>query len=146
MTKIIGRWALTRDPVKTTTKNGTPVANCGAADNIITSKNGETTPVFFELVAWNELSETLATFKKGEIVEIEGYFLPRPWTDKQGVQRVSYQVTLNSISKYEKPADSKTPSKSTENPSTKPTSEPAPEPAQTSAFVDIPDDDEDLPF
>ena len=161
MVEITGRVALTRDGVISTTPNGTAVANCGAADNVLINK-GEKVAVFYELVAWEEIAEQLATFKKGEIVEITGRLLPKPWKDKSGQQRINLQVTLNSIKKYVKSDSATSTSASTStskttsaSPATKaaksttksaatPASATAPAPAQE--FVQIPDDDDTLPF
>ena len=151
MTEIKGRWALTRDPAATVTPNGTAVANCGAADNILVNKaTGEKVAVFYEIVAWKELSEVLASFKKGDVVEVEGLLFPKYWTDKQGHQRITLQVTLSSISKYEKSGNSASkPATSSTNSTASTTSNSKPDetkPEQhTNSFVDIPDDDE-LPF
>lgn len=162
MVTMNGRVALTRDGAISTTPNGTPVANCGAADNVLVNKDsGEKVAVFYELVAWREAAEILAGFKKGEVVDITGTLMPKPWTDKSGHQRISLQITLTSIAKYVK--DSSASAASGTKPATgKPASAAASSKPATSAasatpaasaaagktasnFVQIPDDDE-LPF
>jgi len=163
MTSIKGLWTLTRDAELSTTPNGTPVASTGAADNVIVNKStGEKVAVFYELVGWRELAEQLAQYKKGDFVEVEGTLLPKQWQDKQGQKRITLQVTLRSISKYQKHDAKNAPAAST--PATKAaasgskpktaTSASASAPAKNtseqapahSGFVDVPDDDDELPF
>lgn len=138
MFQIKGRFALTRDPILKTTPNGTVVANGGAADNYTEKGSGEKITTFLELTAWKEVAEKLVSFKKGEIVEIEGYFQRKPWTDKNGNSRDTFQVTVNAVEKYVKSAPAPAPAPT---PASKPSVSPAPQAPQ---FVDIPDDD--LPF
>ena len=134
MFQIKGRFALTRDPILKTTPNGTVVANGGAADNYTEKSSGEKIATFLELTAWKEAAEKLATFKKGEVVEIEGLFQRKPWIDKQGNSRDTFQVTVNTIEKYVKSEKTSAPTSTSAAPA-------APAAPQ---FVDMPDDD--LPF
>ncbi len=131
---IKGRFALTRDPEMKTTPSGKAVTNGGAADNYKDKVTGEQITTWLDLVAWEDVANELATFTKGQIVELEGWFQRKPWKDKQGNMRDSFQVTVVSIKKYTKA-------------SPEPRAQQAPQEQkaqQAPQFVDLPD--EDLPF
>jgi single-strand DNA-binding protein len=86
-TILTGR--LCADPVLRHTASGTPVANLRIAVN---SPEGEAT--FHDVVVWKRTAEVVRQYlKKGRLVEVIGRSRERTWTDQDGNERTSVEVS-----------------------------------------------------
>jgi len=53
---------------------------------------------WFNIIAWRQLAETCNTYlRKGSKVFVDGRLTQRKYTDKNGVERVALEVTLNEM-------------------------------------------------
>ncbi len=98
MNKIMLIGNLGRDPELNYTPSGTAVTKFTMAvnrrirDKQSGEKRDETT--WFNIVAWNQLAETCNQYlHKGSKVFIEGRMSSRKYTDKDGNERVAWDVT-----------------------------------------------------
>ncbi len=86
-TVLTGR--LTRDPVLRKTTSGLPVTTIRIAVN---SENAETT--FHDVVCWKRTAEVVCEYlKKGRFVEVTGRAQERTWTDRDGNERTTPEVS-----------------------------------------------------
>lgn len=93
---LMGR--LTRDPELRYTQSNTPVANFRLAVDRDYSSGGERQTDFIECVAWRSTAEFVEKyFQKGSMAVVSGRLQIREWTDKEGKQRSSAEVVLDSI-------------------------------------------------
>lgn len=93
---------LTRDPELRFTTGGTAVCNFGVAYTPRRRnangewEDGDTS--FFNVSVWRELGENAAaTLVKGSRVVIVGSIAVRPWTDNDGKERISVEITADAI-------------------------------------------------
>ena len=78
---------LTHDPEVRFTQAGVPVCSFGIAVNRVRSRNEEVD--FFDISAWRELGESIATYKKkGDPILVEGRLQYRTWEDLGGPGRL----------------------------------------------------------
>jgi single-strand DNA-binding protein len=84
------------------TQDGTPYTKLRVAvsrrfnDKQSGERKEETT--WFNCVAWRQLAETCNQYlHKGSKVYVEGRMTSRKYTDKDGVERTSWDVTLNEM-------------------------------------------------
>ena len=91
-----------RDPEMTYTPSGSAVTKFTLAvsrrwnDKASGEKKEETT--WFNLVAWERLAETCSQYvHKGSKIFVEGRFVQREYTDKDGVQRRVFDVVLSEM-------------------------------------------------
>lgn len=140
LNRIVVMGRLTRDPELRCTGSGTPVASLTlAVDRDYANKNGERSTDFFDVVAWRETGEFAAKyFTKGRMAVVAGKLQSRKWQDKNGNNRISWEVIADSM--YF--GDSKKEADATQQPST-PSAAP-PSAASLDGFTEI--EDEDLPF
>ena len=124
----IGR--LGADPEVRYTPSGTPVANLSLA--VEDRWNGNVTTSWFRVVCWRKLAEIVAEYThKGSLVGVEGRLRSRQWEDKEGVKRTVVEIIANSV-KFLDPAKEK--------------AEAEAEAEEVDDSVNIPDDDENIPF
>jgi single-strand DNA-binding protein len=87
---------LTRDPELRFTQAGVPVCSFGIAVNRVRSRNEEVD--FFDISAWRELGETIATYKKkGDPILIEGRLQYRTWEAQDGSKRSKVDVVADNV-------------------------------------------------
>lgn len=139
---------LVADPELRHTQNNTPVASFRLAVDR-RSKNDEAD--FIDIVAWDKQGEFVSKwFNKGKLVAVVGRLQVRKWQDKDGNNRYSTEVVAEEChfaeSKkteqggYQEPAAPRSaPARQQPQPS-------APPPYSETAFSDLLDDDEELPF
>lgn len=135
---LMGR--LTKDPDLSVDSSGKEYLRFKVAVDRQYSKKGENTADFISCVAFGGTAVFISTyFKKGKMIAIQGHLTSSSYTDKDGNNRSSLSVSVDSVSFCgDKPADANT------SPSTTPT---APPHAASKLDVDIDDDDDDsLPF
>ncbi len=101
MNKIILIGRLGKDPEMSYTPNGLAVTKFTVAINrYAKSQTGERQDEtdWYSIVAFNKLAETCNTYlKKGSKVYIEGRLAQRKYTDRNNVERVALEVTLNEM-------------------------------------------------
>lgn len=86
-TILTGR--LCADPVLRHTASGTPVANLRIAVN---TPGADAT--FHDVVVWRRTAEVVCQYlKKGRRVEVTGRSQERTWTDKDGNERTSVEIS-----------------------------------------------------
>lgn len=139
MNHIVIKGRISATPEIKTTQNGNKVCTFSVAVDRPYSKNKETD--FFRCNAWRGTAEFIEKyFGKGQEILIDGAMISNTYTAKDGSQRTSWDVQVNSVefcgsksssgesSETKKPAKTSKPSKA--------------------ATDDEPesDDDEDLPF
>lgn len=87
---------LTRDPELRFTNSGKPVCNFGIAVNNPRSQNDDVD--FFDVVAWADLGETVANYKKkGDPVLIGGRLSQRSWQAQDGSNRSKVEIVANTV-------------------------------------------------
>ncbi len=95
---IMGR--LTRDPELRRTQSGTAVCTFTVAvDRDFQSRESqEKTADFIDCVAWRSTAEFVCKyFTKGRMIVVDGSLQSRKWTDKNGQNRVSWEVQANNL-------------------------------------------------
>jgi len=101
MNKIMLIGNLGRDPELQVTPDGTPVTKFSLAVNRVTkTSSGERKEEteWFNIVAWRQLAETCEKYlHKGSKVFVEGRLTQRKYTDREGIQRTSIDVTITDM-------------------------------------------------
>ena len=95
---VMGR--LTRDPELKRTESGLPVTRFSiACDRDFKDRNtGEKQVDFVDCVAWRTTAEFVAkNFAKGRMAVVDGRLQSRKYTDKNGQNRVAWEVLANSV-------------------------------------------------
>ena len=95
---IMGR--LTRDPELRRTQSGTPVCTITVAvDRDYQSRDSQEKQTdFIDVVAWRSTAEFVSKyFTKGRMIVVEGSLQSRKWQDKNGQNRVSWEVQANNV-------------------------------------------------
>jgi single stranded DNA-binding protein len=73
-----------------------PVCSFGIAVNRVRSRNEEVD--FFDISAWRELGETIATYKKkGDPILVEGRLQYRTWEAQDGSKRSKVDVVADNV-------------------------------------------------
>ena len=89
---------LTADPELKTTANGIPVTTFSIAVERRYRSGEEKQVDFINIVAWRTSAEFIAKyFKKGSLIGIEGSIQTRKYQDKNGNNRVSFEVVANNV-------------------------------------------------
>jgi single-strand DNA-binding protein len=89
-----------RDPELRMTATGKPVTEFSVAVNRVfndqaSGERREETE-WFRVVCWQRLAETAQTLiQKGRLVFVEGRLQTRPWTDREGKERLSVEIIAN---------------------------------------------------
>ena len=87
---------LVRDPELRFTSNGVPVCGFSIAVNRVKSKDDAAD--FFNVSAWRELGETIATHKKkGDPILLEGRLQYRTWEAEDGTKRSTVDVVADNV-------------------------------------------------
>jgi single-strand DNA-binding protein len=101
LNKIMLIGNLGKDPEMNYTPSGIAVTRFSLAVTRVTKtstgeKQNETE--WFNIVAWRQLAETCSTYlHKGSKVYIEGRLTQRKYTDREGIQRTSIDVTASDM-------------------------------------------------
>lgn len=143
MVALMGR--LTFEPELRTTPSGVSVIRFQVAcDRTYQKAGADRQADFIDCVAWRQTAEFISRyFHKGSMIAIEGTIQTGNYTDKNGQQRKTVEVLANNVSFCGSKNESGSQSYGTEM-----NTQPAPSyaSADTSDFVEIVDDDDDLPF
>ena len=95
LNKIVIMGRLTREPELRRTQNDTAVVTITVAvDRDFQPKDGsEKATDFIDVVFWRQKAEFLAKhFHKGSMICVEGSLQSRRWTDRDGNNRISWEV------------------------------------------------------
>ena len=95
---IMGR--LTRDPELRTTQSGVSVTSFTVAvDRDYNSRdNGERQTDFIDCVAWRQTGEFVSrNFTKGKMIIVLGRLQSRKWQDKEGNNRISWEIQADNV-------------------------------------------------
>ncbi len=130
LNKVFLMGNLTRDPELRYTPSGFAIASFGLAVNTSMGKdeagNPKTETLFVDLVAFGKTAETIAEYlKKGAPIFVEGRLRYRSWEDSNGNRRSKHEVLVNNfqfLSSKERTSGS------------------------VNNDVDVPAEDEDIPF
>lgn len=99
LNKVILMGRLTRDPEIRYTQNNTPVASYSIAVDRNYSKAQDKQTDFIDIVSWNKSAEFVSKwFKKGSLIVVVGRLQVRKWQDKDGNNRISYEVISEEVS------------------------------------------------
>lgn len=131
---------LVRAPESRQTPTGVSVCNFTVAvDRSYTKQGEEKQTDFFECVAWRGLADTISKyFTKGKEIVVSGEMQSRKWQDKDGNNRISWEIMADSVDFCGSKGDS----------SSNGNSAPATEPAApiVADFTEVKAADSDLPF
>lgn len=139
LNRIILMGRLTRDPELRRTQNGTAVTSFSiAVDRDFKNKDtGEKSTDFIDIVAWRQTAEFVCDyFSKGRMAVVEGRLQIRDWTDKDGNKRRSAEVLADNIYFGDSKRDGDAAGGSYTGGQT----------AQSGEFMEIDEDDGELPF
>lgn len=93
MNYIAIKGRLTKAPELRKTASGVSVCNVTVAVDRPVSNGGERTTDFFECVFWRQGADFVSKyFTKGKEIVVQGEMQSRKWTDKNGNNRVSWEV------------------------------------------------------
>ena len=137
---IMGR--LTADPELRTTQSGLSVTSFTVAvDRRFQTQGEEKKTDFINCVAWRNTADFVSTyFKKGQMIAVQGSLQTTNYEDKNGNKRTAYDVVADNVSfcgsknEESKAKVTPTPYDLEHNPNFEPD------------FMEIPDNDEGLPF
>ena len=138
LNKISIHGRLVRDPELKTTPSGVSVCNFTVAvDRSYTKQGEEKQTDFFECVAWRGLADTISKyFTKGKEIVVTGEMQSRKWQDKDGNNRISWEIMADSVDFCGSKSDSSNNGNSASEPA-------APIVAD---FTEVKTADSDLPF
>ena len=91
---------LTRDPELRRTQSGTAVCSFSVAvDRDYQPKDGsEKQTDFIDVVAWRQTGEFVSKyFTKGRMIVVSGSLQSRRWQDKNGQNRISWEVIADNV-------------------------------------------------
>jgi single-strand DNA-binding protein len=102
MNKVMLIGNVGKDPEMTYTPSGSAVTKFSLATNRRwkdkTSGDMKEETTWFNIVAWERLAETCSQYvHKGSKIFVEGRFVSREYTDKDGVQRRAFDVVITEM-------------------------------------------------
>lgn len=137
---IMGR--LTFEPELRATPSGVAVVRIQiAVDRQYQAKGEERKADFIDITAWRQTADFISRyFHKGDMIAVEGSIQTENFTDKGGKKRKSVTVVANNVSFCGSKAKSDTNNPAFSQPSTDDNN------AEIDDFIEIIDDNDDLPF
>lgn len=137
---IMGR--LTFEPELRATPSGVAVVRIQiAVDRQYQAKGEERKADFIDITAWRQTADFISRyFHKGDMIAVEGSIQTENFTDKDGKKRKSVTVVANNVSFCGSKAKSDTSSPAFSQPSADDNN------AEIDDFIEIIDDNDDLPF
>ena len=99
LNRIILMGRLTRDPELRRTQSGTAVCSFSVAvDRDFKSQSGEKETDFIDVVAWRQTGEFVSKyFTKGRMIVVSGSLQSRKWQDRNGQNRISWEVIADNV-------------------------------------------------
>lgn len=103
---LMGR--LVADPELRTTNNGVSVTSFRiAVDRNFTRQGEEKQTDFFDIVAWRNTAEFVSRYmSRGQLIAVQGSMQSRRWQDKDGNNRISWEVQADNVYFAESKRDS----------------------------------------
>jgi len=98
VSKIVIIGNVGRDPELRMTPNGRPVCEFSVAVNRVTGKaeDRQEQTDWYRVSCWSTLAERAQQWvQKGRLVYIEGRFMPRTYTDREGKERLSLDISAS---------------------------------------------------
>src|SRR5436309_826006 len=98
VSKIVIIGNVGRDPELRMTPNGRPVCEFSVAVNRVTGKaeDRQEQTDWYRVSCWSTLAERAQQWiQKGRLVYIEGRFTPRTYTDREGKERLSLDISAS---------------------------------------------------
>lgn len=94
---VMGR--LTHDPELRHTESGVAVCSFTVAcDRDYKAENAEREADFIDVVVWRSTAEFVSKyFAKGRMAVVEGRLQSRKWTDKNGQNRVAWEIIADNV-------------------------------------------------
>lgn len=137
---IMGR--LTFEPELRATSSGVAVVRIQiAVDRQYQAKGEERKADFIDITAWRQTADFISRyFHKGDMIAVEGSIQTENFTDKDGKKRKSVTVVANNVSFCGSKAKSDTNNPAFSQPSADDNN------AEIDDFIEIIDDNDDLPF
>lgn len=133
---------LTADPELKTTGSGVSVCSFSLAVERRYRAGEERQADFINVVAWRTSAEFISKyFKKGQMMAVEGSLQSRKYQDKEGKNRVSYEVVANNVQFADYGKRDGGSGEFSEN-----SAAPSFSNSGSSDFTEIIDGDDDLPF
>ena len=93
---IAAHCRLGKDPVSRETRNGKQMATSSAAVDVTQGENEQQT-LWFGLVAFGKMADTLMRHKQGDLLSIQGKVTQSVWKGKDGQERSQLSVNVESI-------------------------------------------------
>ena len=100
LNRIILMGRLTRDPELRHTGSGTAVASFSLAveRDFRDKTSGQKTTDFIDIVAWRQTGEFVSKyFTKGRMIVVSGSLQSRKWQDRNGQNRISWEVIADNV-------------------------------------------------
>lgn len=99
LNKIFIMGSLTRDPELRRTQNGTAVTSFTlAVDRDFKNADGTKDTDFIDVVAWRNTAEFVSKyFSKGRMIVVSGSLQSRKWQDRNGQNRISWEVIADNV-------------------------------------------------
>lgn len=103
---LMGR--LVADPELRTTNSGVSVTSFRlAVDRNFTRQGEEKQTDFFDIVAWRSTAEFVSRYmSRGQLIAVQGSMQSRRWQDKDGNNRISWEVQADNVYFAESKRDS----------------------------------------
>ena len=98
VSKIVIIGNVGRDPELRMTPNGRPVCEFSVAVNRVTgmAEDRQEQTYWYRVSCWSTLAERAQQYiQKGRLVYIEGRFTPRTYTDREGKERLSLDISAS---------------------------------------------------
>lgn len=131
---------LTSDPELKTTQSGVSVVSFCIAVQRQYKSGEEPITDFINIVAWRHTAEFIGKyFKKGNMIGIEGSIQTRKYTDKDGNNRVAFEILASNIQFVESRKNNSATEGITQN-------DPLDRISQNLENVGLQNNDDDLPF
>ncbi len=94
---LMGR--LTHTPELKTTRSGVSVVQFNiAVDRDFTRQGEEKQTDFFDVIAWRSTAEFVSRYMtKGQLIAVQGSMQSRKWQDKNGSNRISWEVQADNV-------------------------------------------------
>ena len=96
---IMGR--LTKDPELRRTSSGIDVCTFSVAvdrDRSSRDANGDRQTDFFDVTVWRQTAQFVCNyFSKGKMIIVEGSMQSRKWQDKNGQNRISWEIAASNV-------------------------------------------------
>lgn len=95
-TSAYGR--LGRDPEVRETRNGNQMVTASLAVDVTPfNHDGEPIKIWISIAAFGPTGEALARHRKGDLIAVMGRLTLRPWTDREGNARETWQMTADAL-------------------------------------------------